>query len=408
MPNQGRNLAVLVASQAIFTTGSSLVVATAALVGHRLAADPRLATLPTGLGFLAAMLITYPASLVMQTRGRRFGFQAGFLSGAVGAILATISILRPNFPLFCVALLLVGVNRGIAPYYRFAAVEAVSEGRRARAIACVLVGGLVAAFLGPGLARWTETLIAQPFAGSFSALIGVQLLGLITLAGLDLPRVEAVEAASSGRPLARVAAQPRYLVAAFGAVVSYATMNALMTATPLAMAERGFAFGPTASVIQWHLAGMFAPALVSGRLVERFGPRRMMVLGAAGIGVAAAGNLAGTTFLHFALSLGALGVGWNFLFVAATALITETYEPAEQARAQGFNDLLVLGAMTVSATTAGWLYESAGWWRMNAAVLPLVGLVILAVALLGSGGEDLAPAKPTGGREALRRGSTPS
>lgn len=377
-----RNLAVLVTSQALFVTGTSVLVATSALVGAQLAPDPRLATVPTGLGFLVAMLVTYPASLLMQAVGRKQGFWLGQACSGVGAGLAASAILYSSFPLFCLALVFIGANRGIAPYYRFAAVESVDESHKARAIAWILVGGLIAAFLGPNLARWTRDLVAGgAFAGTFLALAAIQIVAIFVMSGLDLPTPPKKKRSEGGRALARIACQPLYAVAVFVAIVSFVMMNALMTATPLAMADRGFVFGHTASVIQWHAVGMFAPALFSGRLVDRFGTIRMMFAGTVLLASSASINLIGESLGHFILSLATLGIGWNFLFIAATTLLTDTYRPEEKARAQGLNDFLVFAAVTVSATSSAWLYESLGWRGMSWAALPLVALVGVAVAL---------------------------
>ena len=399
MTTAKRNVLLLAACQAIFITGSSLVVSVSALVGLDLAPDPRLATLPAGLLFLAAMTTTMPASLLMQQIGRQRGFVIGVSVGGLGAALSSVAILAGSFPLFCLGSALLGVLAGIAQYYRFAAADAVDTAHRPRAISLVLAGGLLAAFLGPNLAAYSRDAVdGGQFVGSFAAFAALQIVALALLFFLDLPLPSIEEQAGGGRPLGRLIRQPRYIVAVAAGVVAYATMSLLMTATPLAMAERGFSFGATASVIQWHLVGMFAPAFVSGRLVERYGTARIMILGAVSLVASVLASLAGATLWHFWIGLAALGVGWNFLFVAASSLLTQTYAPAEKAKAQGFNDLLVFGTVTCTATLAGTLHDTFGWRAMNYGALPAIGtLVCLVLWLAGrAAAAETTPVAPSG------------
>jgi MFS family permease len=381
MSREQRNVLLLAACQAIFVTGSSLVVSVSALVGLALAPDPRMATFPAGLLFLSAMVSTMPASLLMKRIGRRQGFAAGAIAGGLGAGLCSVAIAVESFAGFCAGSALLGLLAGAAQYYRFAAADAVAEALRPRAISLVLAGGLVAAFSGPNLARWGRTALDGPeFLGSYAVLAGLQIVALVLLSKLDLPEASLEERASGGRPLARVALSPRYALALMGAVTAYAVMNLLMTATPLAMATHGFAFGHTASVIQWHAVGMFAPSFFTGRLVQRFGSLRVMGCGVLILGLSAVTNLVGSSIWHYWGALAALGVGWNLLFVASSSLLTRTYAPAEKAKAQGFNDLLVFATVTLTATSAGALHEILGWRTMNLGVLPpIVALLLMIV-----------------------------
>ncbi|MDH3522954.1 MAG: MFS transporter [Acidobacteriota bacterium] len=406
MSTPRRNVVFLAACQGIFVTGSSLVVAVSALVGRSLAPDARLATLPAGLLFLAAMVTTLPASLLMKRIGRRRGFIAGVLAGGLGAGLCGIAIAGGSFYLFCLGSALLGVLAGAAQYYRFAAADAVSEDQRSRAISLVLAGGVVAAFAGPNLARWGRTALAGPeFLGSYAALAALQVAALLLLLRVDLPPASAEERAPGGRPLARVVLRPRYAVALAGAVVSYGVMNLLMTATPLSMSAHAFAFGHTATVIQWHAVGMFAPSFFSGSLVARYGSLRMMTCGLFLLAASAATNLAGTSIWHYALALAALGVGWNFLFVASSVLLTRTYFPAEKAKAQGFNDLLVFATVTLTATSAGALHEVAGWRAMNLAVLAPIAALAAMIAWIGRRRHAPRPARTAEPAASLGPGS---
>ncbi len=378
MTEARRNVLLLSGCQAIFVTGTSLTVAISALVGLGLAPDPRLSTLPAGLQALAATVTTMPASLVMKRIGRRAGFALGVFVGGIGALLCCLALLRSDFVLLCAGTASLGVLAGVAQYYRFAAADAVDPLERPRAISWVLAGGLIAAFVGPNLASWTRESLAGPdFLGSFVALAGLQLLALALLAFVTLPLPSAEERSRGGRNLAKLILQPRYALAVWVALVASVTMSWLMTATPLAMGARGFQFHHTASVIQWHVVGMFAPALFSGGLVQRYGTLRVMMVGAAILAGSAIANLLGDSLWHFWLALAGLGVGWNLLFVAASALLTRTYTLPEKARAQGFNDLLVFGTVALAASTAGVLHEVIGWRAMNLWALPLAGTVLV-------------------------------
>jgi len=379
-----RQVIQLAACQAVFVTGTVLVVSVSALVGLSLAPDPRLATLPAALSFVAAMATAMPASLLMKRIGRQRAFILGVSVGAVGAGLAALAISRSDFLLFCAGSVLLGVLSGTAQFYRFAAADAVNERQRPRAISLVLAGGLLAAFLGPNLASWTRQALPGPaFVGSFVALALLQIVALALLSRLRLPLPSPAERATGGRPLLRLLGQPHYALSVLGAVVAYGTMNILMMATPLAMKAHGFHFGHTASAIQWHVVGMFAPSFFSGRLVTRLGAPQIMLGGAILLVASASVNLAGSTLWHYWLALGALGIGWNLLFVAASSLLTTTYSAPEKAKAQGLNDLLVFGTVALTALLAGTLYETLGWRAMNTAVM--VPLAVLMVACLTLG-----------------------
>lgn len=387
MRRPDRNVLLLAACQAIFVTGTAVVVTVSALVGKALADDPRLSTVPAGLQFLSAMATTLPASLLMQRFGRRPVFLAGVVIGAAGAAVCAAAIMAPSFGLFCAGTSLLGVLAGAAQYYRFAAADAVDAVERPRAIAWVLAGGLLAAFVGPNLASWTRHGLQGPeFVGSFVALALLQLASFLLLVRLELPAAIEDRTAASGRSVSRLLLDPRYALAVCGAVVAYATMSWLMTATPLAMAALGHPFPRTASVIQWHQVGMFAPAFVAGHLVQRFGAPRMMAAGAGLLAASATVGAGGVTMPHFWTALTGLGVGWSFLFVAATALLTETHTEGERARAQGFNDLLVFATLTLATTTAGLLHETIGWRAMNLAALPATVIVAAWSAAVGRRG----------------------
>ena len=383
IPRFKTDVALLATCQALFMTGTSLLIAAAALVGLALAPSAGLATVPLGLQFLAMMLFTFPASLYMQRFGRRTGFATGAALGLFGALLAAGSVMGGSFAGLCAGSFFIGTFTAFAQYYRFAAADVANEEYRSRAISLVLAGGVVAAFAGPNLANASRDMIAAPYAGCFIVVAGLAALTLLVLAFVRIPRPAARAEDGVARPLVEIAAQPRYLTAVTGALVGYSVMNLLMTSTPLAMETRTFPFPDTANVIQWHVVGMFAPSFFTGHLIRRFGTLRIMFAGAVLQMACVAVNLAGDTYVHFLGGLVLLGLGWNFLFIGATTLLTGTYTAREKAKAQGFNDLLVFTAVTFTATTSGYLHFEFGWRSLNVGVVPLLVLVAVAVAWLG-------------------------
>jgi MFS family permease len=362
-------------------TGNSLLIATSALVGYSLAEDKSFATLPIALQFLATMLTSAPASMLMRHVGRRPGFVLGATIAALGGGLATYAILESNFILFCAASSLIGMFNGFGNFYRFAAADTATEEFRSKAISYVMAGGVIAAFAGPNLANWSSDWIhSARFAGSYMTLIGVYIVSIVTLLFIDIPRPTAHERSARGRPLQTIMSQPAFIVAVLGGMAGYATMSLIMNATPLAMHEHAHPFRDTAFVIQWHVFGMFAPSFFTGHLIKRFGNLNMMMAGGLLLATTVAINLAGTNVAHFWFALFSLGIGWNFVFVGATSLLTKTYAPEEKAKTQGVNDFLVFSTVAASALTSGSLQHHFGWQAVNLGVIPLILCVLFAVA----------------------------
>ncbi len=379
---QGAKVFLLALCQGLMMTGNSLLMASSALIGHQLATNKVLATLPLALQFLSTMLTSIPASLLMGRIGRRLGFMLGSVLGICGAVVGTFAILSGSFPVYCLATVLIGSFNGFATYYRFAAADDVAAAYRSRAISLVLAGGVIAAFIGPNLANWTRDLIAPAvFAGSFAALVGVYVLSL--LLQLFLPSGAATPTmgiAWSGRKLQRIAAQPIFLAAVICGMLGYAVMTLIMTATPLAMRVHDHIFSDTAFVIQWHVFAMFAPSFVTGHLINRFGVLNIMVCGALLDALCVAVNLGGNAVWHFWAALMLLGLGWNFLFVGASTLLTNTHTPEERAKTQGLNDFLVFTTVAAAALSAGALQHSLGWQWVNIAAIPAIIVVTLTLA----------------------------
>ena len=378
-----RNVALLALSQALMMTTTSAIIASAALIGHALAEDKALATLPVAFQFVATMLTSIPASLYMRRVGRRWGFVTGAMIGVVGSTIATAAIAVSSFWLFALGVALIGSMLAFGQFFRFAAADTAGPDMRSRAISLVLLGGVVAAFTGPNLARFTKDLFDPVvFAGTFAAIVVIYLALALVASFLTIPPMSAADKSGPQRPLLEILSQSKCIVAILGAVSGYAVMTFVMTVTPLAMADCGFAFGDSASVIQWHIVGMFLPSFFTGHLVARFGATNMMIVGALLQALCVAINLAGIDYLNFASALILLGVGWNFLFIGGTSLLTECYTPAEMAKTQGFNDFCIWGFVAVGALLSGASIHHLGWVTVNSVTLPLIAIALIAAAWL--------------------------
>ena len=384
MPSFGaarRTVLMLAGCQALAMTGGTIVGTTGAIVGNMLTPDKALSTLPIAVQQAGVMAATIPAALLMARIGRRPGFWIGLGLGIVGAVTATAAIFRGNFALFCVGTFFLGANRGFAQQYRFAAAEIADERFRARAISLVLTGGVASALFGPEVAVWSRDLFGPAlFAGCYAMIVLLFLASAILLYFVELPKPPAPLAVRGGRPLWEIAAEPAFIAAAAAAMVGYGVMSLVMTATPIAMIDCGHEFVAAAFVIQWHSLGMYAPSFVTGHLIARLGLTRILLTGAALLLLCCGINLAGLATINFWAANFALGIGWNFLFVGGTTLLTRTYSGEEKGKVQALNDFLVFGTVTMSSFASGALLSGVGWRMVQIAVMPFVvvaGMVVL-------------------------------
>ncbi len=378
-----RNVWLLAVCQALSMSCVSLLMTISAIVGGSLAADPALATLPLAVQFLGMMLATVPASLIMKHRGRRFGFTLGACIGLLGAVLGFEAVWRADFVLLCVAGFCFGTFSGTAMYYRFAAADTASDAFKPKAISLVLAGGVAAAILGPELAKQTRDLFAPVmFAGAYVSIGVLMILSMAILRFIDIPLPKREAEGGSGRPLREIAAQPVFLVAVLCGMVGYGAMNLIMVSTPPAMIACDHPFEIAALVIQLHVLGMYAPSFFTGSLIQRFGINRILGAGVLLILGCVAVNLTGVAAAQFGGALVLLGLGWNFLFVGGSTLLTRTYRPEEKAKVQATNDLFVFTTVAATAFTSGAIHETLGWEALNLAVVPPLVLVLLAVLRL--------------------------
>lgn len=363
---------------------SSLLITVSALIGLELATNKALATLPLAIQFIAVMCTSVPASLAMGTWGRKAGFLAAGLIGILGACLALIAIYQHSFWLFCAATFCFGSFSAFGNYYRFTAPEIVPEDKKSVAISWVMAGGVVAAFIGPNLANWSQHLLeVSIYAGAFIIAIGVYLASMLTVSFMQLPPPDSKASdRTNGRSLRAIVSQPVFIVAVVCATIGYGVMNLLMTATPLAMHHNDMQLGDTAFVIQWHVVAMFAPSFVTGHLIRKLGIRNILLSGAVMCGLCVITNLLGQTIWHFWLALILLGIGWNFLFVGGTTLLTDSYQPAEKSRTQALNDFIVFSTVSVTALSSGTIHHHFGWTTVNLCVVPFLIFVALCIIVL--------------------------
>ena len=378
--SQNKNVALLATCQALLFTNNSTLIALNGLAGYALAPQKSLATAPVTGWVIGAAVTTYFASLLMKRIGRRAGFTLGAGVGIVGALICAAALATASFWLFCFGAMVFGVYNAFGQYYRFAAADVAAPDFKAKAISYVVAGGLVGGIVGPTLSRFTVDLLPTTYLAAYLTLIGFLVIAIVVLRFLDIPPPTAAEAKEGGRPLAEIAAQPAFVVAVLCGAFSYGVMNLLMTATPLAMGVCGHPYAAAATVISSHVVGMFAPSFVTGDLIKRFGALNVMIAGVVVNLVCIGVALAGVEIAHFWWALVLLGVGWNFVFIGATALLTGTYRPAEKAKAQGANDLFILLTMATSSFSSGMILERNGWQTLNYAAIPFV--LAMGVAVL--------------------------
>ncbi|WP_455373931.1 MFS transporter [Limibacillus halophilus] len=385
-----RNVLLLAFCQALHMSCMSLLMTISAIVGAKVAPSEDLATLPLALQFLFMMVFSIPASLGMGRYGRRIGFSLGALGGLGGGLLAAFAVLWGDFLLLCLGTGFVGIASAHATYYRFAAADTAKPGERSRAISWVLAGGVLAAVLGPQLAKETRGLMGpESYAGAFFAIAVLQVLILAVLQFIQIPRPDRRRAAV-GRSVAQLLAQPAFLTAVLCSMVSYGAMNLIMVATPLAMVQHHHGFDAAATVIQFHVLAMYLPSFFTGGLIQRIGLRPVLIGGVLMILGCVAVNFTGVAFLQFTGALVLLGMGWNFLFVGGSTLLVRNYEPEEQARAQAINDFSTFTTVTVTAFGSGALLKALGWQAVNLAVVPALLLVLLFILRATSAKQGIA------------------
>ena len=376
-----RNVVILIAAQAVLGAQMPMIFVVGGLAGQTLAPNPCLATLPISLIVLGSMCAATPVSAIMQRFGRRTGFFLGAAGGAAGGAIGAWGLAAASFPLFLLGSFLTGFYMSAQGFYRFAAADTASDSFRPKAISYVMAGGLLSALVGPQLVKLTGQTMVVPFMGTYLAVIALNLGGALLFVFLDIPRPPApAHDAPRGRSRWELLTTPRIAVAVICAMVAYALMNLVMTSTPLAVVGCGFDEGNAADIVSAHVLAMYVPSFFTGHLIVRFGVERIVGAGLLILAAAGAVALQGVDLANFFVALMLLGLGWNFGFIGATAMLAGAHEPHERGRMQGLNDLLVFGGVTVASLASGGLMNctggsaQAGWSAVNLAMVPFLTL----------------------------------
>ena len=387
-PFSKRNLLLLAGCQAIGQAANTMMFTATALSVVTFMNVRDLATLPVTMQHVGIMRAVFPAAALMQRKGRRFGFRIGSLTGMLGATLCAIGLNNANFPLMCLGGLILGYAVANLQMYRFAAVELAPLEMRAKVISWVTSGGVAAGFIGPALARWTHDKWVPLYLATYAAMVGLHIIVFTVMSFIKfpppVPTTGTVGSATElpARPLWQIAAQPKFFVSVIAAMVAYGTMSFLMSASPLAIVGCGLPHTEAHWVIFLHVMGMFVPSFFTGNLVQRYGVTNMMMVGILGLLAGIAIALMGLGEWNFRLALMLNGVGWNFLFVGATTMVTTTYRPSERGKTQALNDFLIFGTTATASFLAGFLQEHLGWFTLNWFSLILVAVAVVAVGWL--------------------------
>ncbi len=385
-PREAKRAALLLASaQAVGGSVGPIAIGTGGLVGIALLpeGDHALATVPVTAFVVGSAVASIPAALSMRRIGRRAGFMAGATIGAAGAAAAAAAINAGSFVFFSLAMILLGAANAFAQQYRFAAADAADPAFKPKAISWVLAGGVVTGVLGPQISIHGQAAMpSAPLGGPYLLLVGLFALTAVILSRLRVPAPPPIVAGMDrGRPLAEILLRPKFLVALMSAISSYALMSFVMTATPIAMVEHHHHHTDAQLAIQWHVIAMFGPSFVTGSLIARFGKPAIAASGLVLIALAATVALSGTAIPHFWIALVLLGVGWNFGFIASTAMVAELYRPEEAFRLQAVNEFLLFGTVALASFSSGRVLAGAGWETVNWIVFPVVAVCLALIAL---------------------------
>ena len=384
MQRAGTNVALLAAAQALLFTNNSIAIAINGLAGYALAGNKAMATFPVTGWVIGAAIATFPASLLMKRIGRRAGFTVGILIGMVGSAICSTAVWLGDFWMLCLGTVVFGAYNGFGQYYRFAAADASPPEFKSKAISLVLAGGLVGGLIGPETSKFTLDLLATRYLGAYVSLMAYLFVVLAVVQMLKIPPLTEAEQREPARPLAQIVSQPDFIIAVIAASFGYGVMNLLMPATPLAMDFCGHPYASAAFVIQWHVVSMFAPSFFTGSLINRFGLPNVMLAGTAAMFACIGIALSGVAVANFWLALVLLGLGWNFLYIGGTTLLTTTYRPSERAKAQGANDLVIFVIMASSSMSSGLLLHRNGWETLNYVAAPFVAATALVVLWLAN------------------------
>ena len=382
-----RNVAVLICAQAILGSQMPMIFTVGGLAGQSLASNACFATLPISMIVLGSMLTASPLSNLMQKFGRKFGFFIGAIGGLTGGIIGAVGLATGSFAIFLMGSFLTGIYMSAQGFYRFAATDTATKSFRPKAISYVMAGGLASAIIGPQIVKVTAEAMVIPFLGTYIAVVILNFLGSFLFLLLKIPKLAKKNIYNPNkRSNKQLVSTPRIAVAMICAMVSYAMMNLVMTSTPLAVVGCGYSPSDAANVVSAHVIAMFLPSFFTGHLITRYGEELIVGIGLFFLALAGIVALSGVNLENFFLALVFIGLGWNFGFIGATTMLTNSHSEAERGRIQGMNDLFVFGGVTVASFSSGGLMNCTGgnhltgWTSVNLAIFPM--LLIAAATLV--------------------------
>lgn len=380
------NVFLLSSLQTLFQICSFIGSTLSVLVGMKLAPNESLATLPVSVVSLGTASMMIPAAHILKRIGEKKGFMGGTLFGIIAGVISFYGIIHNSFTFFIIGTMMVGCYQGFAQFYRFAAADSVTDGNKAKAISFVMAAGVLAAIAGPNLAKYTQNIGDTVFAYSYLSITVLSFFALVASSflrsNIDNNSPKNPLAQTAGRPIKVIATQKNTIIALTASAIGYSVMTMVMTATPIAMHHCGHSTGESATVIQWHLLGMFVPSFFTGTLIKKFGVHKIITVGITILFVHIILALTGTDFMHFISGLILLGIGWNFMYIGGSTLLTSVYNPEEKQKAQAFHDFMVFAVMSTSSFSAGILLKYWNWEGVNMAAVPLL---IIALVLVRKG-----------------------
>lgn len=400
-----RTVLVLILAQAVLGSQMPMLFTIAGLAGQSLASNICFATMPISMVVIGSMCAATPISSVMQRYGRRAGFWIGTAGGALGGLIGAIALYYSSFPLFLFGSFCTGLYMSAQGFYRFAAADTADEAFRPKAISYVMAGGLAAAIIGPQMVKATNGMVpsgdatVSAFMGAYIFVFLLNAVGSLIFLFINIPAPAAPAAdAPEARSRLELLKTPRIAVAMICGMVSYALMNLVMTSTPLAVVGCGYTTNNAADVVTGHVLAMFIPSFFTGHLIARFGVEK--IVGAGLVILAAAGVVAlnDVELENFFIALVLLGIGWNFGFIGATAMLTSAHGPQDRGRVQGMNDLFVFGGVTMASLASGGLMNCSGgdpaqgWTAVNLAMIPFLALAGTALIWLMMRSKEPLPA----------------
>jgi MFS family permease len=378
-----KNIAILGMCEALVMSINSILLTINPLIGYMLSAEKSQATLPIALFQLAGMFSIFPASFLMKRLGRRSGFMIGVLIGIIGSGVGIYGIYLKSFDIFTAATFLMGISNGFAGFYIFAAADAVRKPNRSKAISFVMAGGVLAALIGPLLVIWMQGLVeSQVYIGPFISIFIFQILSLVLLCFLSIPKLNEEVTSTQGRPFIKIIKQSSFILSILSGVCSNGVMVFVMTATPLAMSTHHHNIDDTALSMQLHLLGMFVPSFFTGYLIARFNSLRVMICGAAVIVASIVINTAEFSLFNISLAMFLLGLGWNFINISSTTLLTEACTPEDQTMIQALYEFIILSSMAFFVYLSGWTINKYGWLFLNFSSISVLIVLFVGITII--------------------------